>query len=116
MSYFERALSNRSAFHEKGFVKFNHTVINYYIKSRNISNIMVPITTFLTIAGKITVYIAGIYLLACNEIQMGTLLAIIMYGELLTNPIKKLSKSMTSIETTFSSIKRVFEIIDYQND
>ncbi|WP_303737729.1 hypothetical protein [Methanobrevibacter millerae] len=77
---------------------------------------MEPITTFLTNASNITVYIAGVYFLSVNEIQLGTLLAIIMYGQLMTKPIKKLSTSMASIETAFSSIKRLFAIIDYQKD
>ena len=116
MSYFERGLSNRDSFHEKGFKKMNQTVIDYYVKSKNVTNFMVPVTTLLTNISKITVYIAGIYFLAGNEIQIGTLLAVIMYGQLLTNPIKKLSSSMATIETSFSSIKRIFAIIDYKND
>ena len=116
MSYFERGLANRDSFHEKGFKKINQTVIDYYSKSRKITNIMVPVTTFLTNICNITVYIVGIYLLAGNEIHLGTLLAVIMYAQLLTKPIKKLSSSMASIETSFSSIKRIFAIIDYQKD
>ena len=116
MGYFERGLANRDSFHEKGFEKINQTVIVYYRKSRNIANIMEPIATFLTNIGNITIYIAGIYFLIGNEIQLGTLLAVIMYGQLLTNPIKKLSTSITSIETSFSSIKRIFAIVDYQKD
>lgn len=116
MSYFERGLSNRDLFHEKGFKKMNQTVIDYYVKSKNVTNFMVPVTTLLTNISKITVYIAGIYFLAGNEIQIGTLLAVIMYGQLLTDPIKKLSSSMATIETSFSSIKRIFAIIDYKND
>ena len=116
MSYFERGLSNRDSFHEKGFKKMNQTVIDYYVKSKNVTNFMVPVTTLLTNISKITVYIAGIYFLAGNEIQIGTLLAVIMYGQLLTDPIKKLSSSMATIETAFSSIKRLFAIIDYQKD
>ena len=116
MGYFERGLANRDSSHITEFVKINQTVTGYYIKSRNIVNAMVPIATFLTNISNITVYIAGIYLLVGNEIQLGTLLAIIMYGELLTKPIKKLSSSMASIETSFSSIKRIFAIIDYKKD
>jgi ABC-type multidrug transport system fused ATPase/permease subunit len=116
MSYFERGLSNRDSFHEKGFKKINQTVIDYYAKSRNVTNAMDPVTTFLTNVGNITVYIAGIYFLSVNEIHLGTLLAFIMYVQLMTKPIKKLSASMASIETAFSSIKRIFAIIDYQND
>ena len=116
MGYFERGLADRDSFHEIGFEKINQTVIDYYAKSRNIAKVMEPITTFLTNISNITVYIAGIYLLAGNEIQLGTLLAVILYGQLLANPIKKLSTSMASIETSFSSIKRIFAIIDYQKD
>ena len=116
MSYFERGLSNRDSFHEKGFKKINQTVIDYYTKSRNVTNAMDPVTTFLTNVGNITIYIAGIYFLSVNEIHLGTLLAFIMYVQLMTKPIKKLSASMASIETAFSSIKRIFAIIDYQKD
>jgi ABC-type multidrug transport system fused ATPase/permease subunit len=116
MSYFERGLSNRDSFHEKGFKKINQTVIDYYAKSRNVTNVMEPITIFLTNVSNITVYMAGVYFLSVNEIQLGTLLAVIMYGQLMTKPIKKLSASMASIETAFSSIKRIFVIIDYQKE
>lgn len=116
MSYFERGLSNRHSFHEKGFKKMSQNVIDNYTKSRNVTNLMEPITMFLTNASNIIVYIGGIYLLSINEIPLGTLLAAIMYGQLLTKPIKKLSTSMASIETAFSSIKRIFAIIDYKND
>ena len=81
MGYFERGLANRDSSHVKGFEKINQTVNGYYVKSRNIAKVMVPITTFLTNISNITVYIAGIYLLVGHEIQLGTLLAIIMYGE-----------------------------------
>ena len=116
MGYFERGLANRDSFHEIGFEKINQTVTTYYIKSRNVAKIMEPITTFLVNISNITVYIAGIYFLTGNEIQLGTLLAVIMYGQLLSNPIKKLSNSMVSIETSFSSFKRIFSIIDYKKD
>ena len=116
MSNFERGLSNRDSFHEKGFKNINQTVIDYYTKSKNVTNAMVPVTTFLTNISNITVYMAGIYFLSVNEIQLGTLLAVIMYGQLLTRPIKKISTSIASIETAFSSIKRIFAIIDYEND
>ena len=116
MSYFERGLSNRDSFHEKGFKEINQTVIDYYTKSRNVTNIMDPIATFLTNVSNITVYLMGIYLLSVNEIQLGTILTFILYGQLLTKPIKKVSTSMASIETAFSSLKRIYAIIDYKNE
>ena len=116
MSYFERGLSNRDAFHEKEFKNINQTVIDYYAKSKNITNLMEPVTTFLTNISTITVYLVGIYLLSVNEIPLGILLEFIMYAGLLTKPIKKLSTSMASIETLFSSIKRIFVIIEYEEE
>ena len=116
MSYFERGLADRNSFHEKAFEKINQTVIDYYAKSRNVTNIMEPVTLLLINISNISVYMVGIYFLSVGEIQLGTLLAVIMYGQLLTKPIKKLSNSMASIETSFSSIKRIFAIIDYGKD
>ena len=116
MSYFERGLANRDSFHEKGFKKINQTVIDYYSKSKNVTNVMVPITDFLTNISNISVYIVGISMFAANEIQLGSLLAIIMYAKLFTKPTKKLSSSMASIENSLSSLKRIFAIIDYQKD
>lgn len=116
MSYFERGLSNRNAFHEKAFKKINKIVVDNYTKSRDVTNFMVPVTNLLTNVSTITVYMAGVYLVSINEIQLGTLLAVIMYGQLMTKPIKKLSTSMASIETAFSSIKRIFAIVEYDNN
>ena len=114
MSYFERSLSNRDSFHEKGFVKINQTVKEHYVKSRNISNVIVPITTLLSNLSKITVYVIGFYFLMTNSIDLGTLLSVIMYGQLITRPLKKVSTSINSLETSFSSIKRIFSIIAFK--
>ena len=114
MSYFERSLTNRSQYHEKGFEIINQIVTQHYIKSRNISNLILPIATFLTNLSNITVYIIGVYFLATHEIHLGTLLAVILYGQLLTKPLKKVSASLIPLETSFSSIKRIFEIIEFK--
>lgn len=115
MSYFERSITNRSPAHEKDFENINKRVSDDYIKSVNISNLVLPITTFFTNLSSISVYILGIYFLISNEIQLGTLLAVIIYGRLLTKPLKKVSASLISLETSFSSIKRIFEIIDFKD-
>ena len=77
---------------------------------------MVPMTELLTNVTNIIVYIVGISLFATNEIQLGTLLAIIMYAKLFTKPFKKISSSTASIENSLSSLKRIFAIIEYEKD
>lgn len=115
MSYFERGLTNRSMFHEEGFAKINRMASDTFVKSRNVSNAILPATTFLTNLSNITVYILGLYFLMNNEIHLGTLLAVIIYGQLLIKPIKKISSSIIFLEISFSSIKRIFAIIEYEN-
>lgn len=115
MSYFERSLENRSIADEKEFEKINKTIFNNYVKSRSISSVILPITRFLTNLSNITVYIVGVYFLVTNEIQLGTLLTVIIYGQLLTKPLKKVSSTIISLETSFSSIKQIFAIINFKN-
>ena len=97
---------------ENDFETINFEIKNKYTSSRYHSGLMSPLATLLTNLRNIIVYICGIYLLMNGEIQLGTLLTIILYGKLLTTPIKKLSSSLTSVQTSYSSIKRVFEIIE----
>lgn len=96
---------------ERDFEEINFEIKDRYTSTRYHSGLIPPLTTFLTNLRNIIVYIFGIYLLMSHEIQLGTLLTIIIYGKLLTTPVKKLSSSITSLETSFSSIKRVFEVI-----
>lgn len=116
MSYFERSLTNRNTSHEQNFKKINRRVSDNFVKSRNVSNILLPIATFLTNLSNIAVYIVGLYFIITNQIQLGTLLAIIIYGQLLTKPLKKLSVAIIFIEISFSSMKRIFNIIDFKNE
>ena len=97
---------------ENDFETINFGIKKEYTSSRYHSGLMSPLATFLTNLRNIIIYICGIYLLMNGEIQLGTLLTIILYGKLLTTPIKKLSSSLTSVQTSYSSIKRVFEIIE----
>ncbi len=115
MSYFERSIVNRSPIHEKNFEKINKTVNRYFLKSRNISNFVLPATTFVTNFSNIAVYITGVFFLMTDQIQLGTLLSIIIYGQLMNKPIKKISASIVFLETSFASIKRIFAIIDFKD-
>lgn len=103
---------NQQEYIEKDFENINIEIKNKYTSSRYHSGLMPPLATFLTNLRNIIVYIFGIYLMMNGEIQLGTLLTIVMYGKLLTTPIKKLSASLTSLETSYSSVKRIFEVIE----
>lgn len=114
MSYLERSLKHRDPYHEKWFERINKKVSIYFNKSRNISNSLVPITTFLTNITNIIVYNVGIYLLVNNEILLGTLLSVIIYVHLLTKPLKKISATMISIENSMSSIRRIMKMYEFK--
>ena len=97
---------------ESDFETINFEIKNKYTSSRYHSGLMSPIETFLTNLRIVIVCICAIYLLINGEIQLGTLLTIIIYGKLLPTPIKKLTASLTSVQTSYSSVKRVFEVIE----
>ena len=103
---------------EEKFDELNFEAKNKYISTRYKSGMIAPITTFLTNFSNITIYMLGIYMLGIymlinHEIQLGTLLTIIIYGKLLTKPIRKTGNSLNSIETSFASIKRIFDIVEF---
>lgn len=98
---------------EEKFDELNFEAKNKYISTRYKSGMIAPITTFLTNFSNITIYMLGIYMLINHEIQLGTLLTIIIYGKLLTKPIRKTGNSLNSIETSFASIKRIFDIVEF---
>ena len=97
---------------ESDFETINFEIKNKYTSSRYHSGLMSPIETFLTNLRIVIVCICAIYLLINGEIQLGTLLTIILYGKLLPTPIKRLNTSLTSVQTSYSSVKRVFEVIE----
>lgn len=72
---------------------------------------MGPVTNFLINASNITVYLAGVYFLSVNEIQLGTLLAVIMYGQLLSKPIKKLVAQWQLLKLHFQVSKGYFRLL-----
>lgn len=119
IGYIGGSISNHTAiqayecqdYFEENYEKINYDLDKYYKSSRLYTGAIPPIANFLLNLGNIGVYLFGAYLLVNNEILLGSLLTIILYGQLLNKPLLKASKNLTSLETSVASLDRVLDII-----
>lgn len=124
MEYIGSALDNLHAIKnnneenevENEFDEINVEARENYKFSRYNTGLIQPISNFITNLSNMTVYLFGTYLLINHQITLGALLSILIYGQLLRQPLKVLSSSLGTTETAFSSLVRIFEIISPKKD
>ena len=81
---------------EEKFEELNNEVDKYYKSSRFSTGAVPPFAQLFINVGNIIVYLYGVYMLINNEILLGTLLTVILYGKLLTKPLLRASALLTS--------------------
>lgn len=96
---------------EEGFDEINRNMSNSFYTSRCYTGINPPIIRLVANLINIFIYVFGVLLLIYNDIKIGTLLSIILYGQILMSPIKKLGVALNSIEILFASINRIYGIL-----
>lgn len=97
---------------ERNFEKINDEIDIYYKSSRFITGLIPPISQLITNLGNIGVYLYGVYLLINHEILLGSLLTVVLYIQIATKPFRRTGSILTSMETSFASLDRVFEVIE----
>ncbi|WP_405290193.1 ABC transporter ATP-binding protein [Methanobrevibacter sp.] len=97
---------------EEKFEELNNEVDKYYKSSRFSTGAVPPFAQLFINVGNIIVYLYGVYMLINNEILLGTLLTVILYGKLLTKPLLRASALLTSWQTSLASLDRILEIIE----
>ena len=96
---------------EDKFEKINYDLDEYYKSSRFSTGAIPPFARLIINLGNILVYLYGVYMLINHEILLGTLLTVILYGELLIKPLLKATNIITAMETSLASLDRVLDII-----
>lgn len=97
---------------EEKFEKMNYDVDKYYKSSRLSTGAIPPFSRLFINLGNICAYLYGVYMLINHEILLGSLLAVILYGKLLTKPLLRASALLTSLQSSLASLDRVLEIIE----
>lgn len=97
---------------EEKFEDVNNEVDRHYKSSRFSTGTIPPFAQLFINVGNIIVYLYGVYMLINNEILLGTLLTVILYGKLLTKPLLRASGLLTSWQTSLASLDRILEITE----
>lgn len=97
---------------EEKYEKLNYGLDKYYKSSRFSTGTIPPFSQLFINLGNIGVYLYGAYMLINHEILLGSLLAIILYGKLLTKPLLTASNLLTSVQATLASLDSILEIIE----
>ncbi|WP_369436425.1 ABC transporter ATP-binding protein [Lysinibacillus fusiformis] len=80
-------------------------------KSQFMSGLMMPIMTFVGNFGYVVVCVVGAILVNNDAIQIGTIVAFMMYIRLFTQPLAQLAQAATSMQSTAAASERVFEFL-----
>ncbi|MGE7090480.1 ABC transporter ATP-binding protein [Lysinibacillus sp. NPDC048646] len=80
-------------------------------KSQFMSGLMMPIMTFVGNFGYVVVCVVGAILVNNGTIQIGTIVAFMMYIRLFTQPLAQLAQAATSMQSTAAASERVFEFL-----
>lgn len=80
-------------------------------KSQFMSGLMMPVMTFVGNFGYVVVCVVGAILVNNEAIQIGTIVAFMMYIRLFTQPLAQLAQAATSMQSTAAASERVFEFL-----
>lgn len=96
---------------KKVFHDINERLYTNAWKSQFMSGLMMPIMTFVGNFGYVVVCVVGAILVNNDVIQIGTIVAFMMYIRLFTQPLAQLAQAATSMQSTAAASERVFEFL-----
>ena len=96
---------------KKVFHDINERLYTNAWKSQFMSGLMMPIMTFVGNFGYVVVCIVGALLVNNGVIQIGTIVAFMMYIRLFTQPLAQLAQAATNMQSTAAASERVFEFL-----
>lgn len=105
----EKYSKNRFTEHLKGHG-------NGFLSAVKVQDYFWPIVDLCRGLGIATVLYAGYWLVAKESLSIGTLMAFIMYIEMLWRPIVNLASFYNAFVTNLSAAERIFDILDTKND
>ncbi len=104
---------------KKSFEKFgnlNNVLYNAVWKSQFLSGMMMPIMFFIGNLGYVAVTILGSWLAIQGRMQVGDILAFILYVRSFMQPISSLANISNVLQQTAASAERVFEFLEEEEE
>ncbi|MFJ7951684.1 ABC transporter ATP-binding protein [Lysinibacillus sp. NPDC096418] len=96
---------------KKVFHDINERLYTNAWKSQFMSGLMMPVMMFVGNFGYVVVCVVGAILVNNGAIQIGTIVAFMMYIRLFTQPLAQLAQAATSMQSTAAASERVFEFL-----
>lgn len=98
------------------FDKINNQIFESYFKSRFYSGFIIPINTILTNLGYIGICVFGGYFIISGSLTIGTFLAFILYGQMLTEPLTTIGNNLNILQSGFSSLENILDVLNVEEE
>ena len=98
------------------FDKINNQIFESYFKSRFYSGFIIPINTILTNLGYIGICVFGGYFIITGNLTIGTFLAFILYGQMLTEPLTTIGNNLNILQSWFSSLENILDVLNEKEE
>lgn len=98
------------------FLEINQKFHDSYVKAKFFSGFIFPITIMLNKIGYILLSMFGAIFILHGHLTIGGFLSFLLYGQLLNGPLSQFSTSMNQVQSGLSSLERIFEILDEEEE
>ena len=85
---------------------------DYSAKGYFVSGLVSPIVGLINNLSYVAICIIGAYLVINERVNVGALVAFIMYTKLFSGPLESIANGMSMIQSTVASARRVYEYLD----
>ena len=85
---------------------------DYSAKGYFVSGLVSPIVGLINNLSYVAICIIGAYLVINGQVNVGSLVAFIMYTKLFSGPLESIANGMSMIQSTIASARRVYEYLD----
>jgi ATP-binding cassette subfamily B protein len=101
---------------EDKFSRYNNVLYGAAWKSQFLSGMMMPIMFFIGNLGYVAVTVLGGWLVIQGRMQVGDILAFILYVRSFTQPMSQLANISNVLQQTAASAERVFEFMEEEEE
>lgn len=85
---------------------------DYSAKGYFVSGLVSPIVGLINNLSYVAICVIGAYLVINGRVNVGALVAFIMYTKLFSGPLESIANGMSMIQSTIASARRVYEYLD----
>ena len=96
----------------KKYAEVTEKYADYSAKGYFVSGLVSPIVGLINNVSYVAICVIGAYLVINGSVNVGALVAFIMYTKLFSGPLGSIANGMSMIQSTIASARRVYEYLD----